>query len=89
MPGDVVLAKREGVIFIPAHLAEEVVETSEIIRIRDKFGHLRLRQGKYTPGEIDRKWSEDMEKDFLNWVKDSGENISKEQMDKLLRSRTW
>jgi len=27
---DVVLGKREGVIFIPAHLAQEVVETSEI-----------------------------------------------------------
>ena len=30
MPGDVVLGKREGVIFIPPHLAEKVVITSAI-----------------------------------------------------------
>ena len=36
MPGDIVLGKKEGVIFIPAHLAQEVVETSEIVRMRDQ-----------------------------------------------------
>ncbi|TFG65722.1 MAG: RraA family protein, partial [Anaerolineales bacterium] len=38
MPGDVVLGKDESVIFIPAHLAEKVVKTSELIRLRDIFG---------------------------------------------------
>ncbi|MFC1650856.1 RraA family protein [Candidatus Latescibacterota bacterium] len=89
MPGDVVLAKREGIIFIPAHLAVEVVETSEIIRIRDKFGHLRLRTGVYTPGQIDREWTKDIEKDFLNWVKESGQEVTKKQMDLLLKGRTF
>ena len=70
MPGDVVLGRREGVIFIPPHLAEKVVERSEDIRMRDDFGHQRLREGKYTPGEIDRKWSDDIEKDFEQWKKD-------------------
>lgn len=89
MPGDIVLAKREGVIFIPAHLAEEVVETSEIIRIRDKFGHLRLRTGVYSPGQIDAKWTAAIEKDFLNWVKESGQEVTKKQMDLLLKGRTF
>ncbi|MFC1551853.1 RraA family protein [Candidatus Latescibacterota bacterium] len=71
MPGDVVLGRREGVIFIPPHLAEQVVERSEIVRLRDEFGHRRLREGKYTPGEIDRKWSEPMEKDYSNWLKEN------------------
>ncbi|MDZ7371730.1 MAG: RraA family protein, partial [candidate division KSB1 bacterium] len=61
MPGDAVLGKREGIIFIPAHLVQEVVETSEIVRLRDQFGHQRLREKKYTPGQIDRKWTEDIE----------------------------
>ena len=52
MPGDVVLGKSEGVMFIPAHLAQEVVETSEIVALRDAFGHKRLREGTYTPGQI-------------------------------------
>jgi 4-hydroxy-4-methyl-2-oxoglutarate aldolase len=37
LPGDVVLAKREGVIFIPAHLAEKVVKSAEAIMLRDRF----------------------------------------------------
>jgi regulator of RNase E activity RraA len=68
MPGDVVLAKKEGVFFVPAHLAQEVVEKSEIIRVRDQFGHQRLREGKYTPGQIDRNWSDAIEKDFKKWL---------------------
>ncbi len=89
MPGDVVLGKKEGIIFIPAHLAQEVVETSEIVRMRDEFGHLRLRQGKYTPGQIDRKWSNDIEKDFDEWLKTKGKEMTPYQREKLLKGRTW
>jgi len=42
-----------GVIFIPPHLAQEVVEKSEAIRVRDTFGKQRLAEGRYTSGEID------------------------------------
>ena len=45
MPGDVVLAKKEGVIFIPSFLAEQVVITSEVVRLRDLFGITRLKEG--------------------------------------------
>ena len=89
MPGDVVLGKQEGVIFIPAHLAEEVVHTSEIIRLRDQFGHQRLREGKYTPGEIDRKWTEEIERDFTEWLKAKGDQLTPFQKEKLLQGRTW
>ncbi len=70
MPGDVVLGRREGIIFIPPHLAEKVVTRSEDVRLRDEFGHQRLREGKYTPGEIDRKWTPNIEEDFEGWKKD-------------------
>jgi 4-hydroxy-4-methyl-2-oxoglutarate aldolase len=89
MPGDVVLGKREGVFFIPAHLAQEVVESSEVIRLRDQFGHLRLREKKYTPGQIDGKWSEDIEKDFGQWLKAKGDELTDYQKEKLLKGRTW
>src|SRR5690606_4463136 len=67
MPGDVVLGRDGGVIFIPPQLVEQVVKTSEVVRLRDMFGHQRLREQKYTPGEIDTRWSEEIEKDFSNW----------------------
>jgi 4-hydroxy-4-methyl-2-oxoglutarate aldolase len=68
LPGDVVLAKREGVLFIPAHLAEEVVETAEIVMLRDTFGHERLREGTYTPGQIDSRWTAEIQNDFYGWL---------------------
>ncbi len=70
MPGDVVLGRREGVIFIPPHLAQEVVERSENTRLRDEFGHQRLREGIYTPGQIDVRWTPEIQADFEQWKKE-------------------
>ncbi len=68
LPGDVVLGTPTGVIFIPPHLVQEVVEESEAIRVRDEFGKLRLDEGKYTSGEIDVPvWRDDIEADFQAW----------------------
>lgn len=68
LPGDVVLGTHAGIVFVPAHLAQEVVEAAENIGERDTFGHLRLRQGRYTPGEIDRAWSNEIEADYKTWL---------------------
>jgi 4-hydroxy-4-methyl-2-oxoglutarate aldolase len=66
----VMLGTPTGVIFIPPHLVQEVVETSEAIRVRDEFGKMRLEEGKYTSGEIDvSPWREDIEVDFQGWRK--------------------
>lgn len=91
LPGDVVLAKKEGVMFIPSHLAEKVVVTSEVIRLRDLFGITRLKEGKYTPGQIDSKWSDEIEKDFSKWLNDHIDElpVPKEQIEELLKKRTW
>ena len=69
MPGDIVLATPTGVIFIPPHLAKKVVETSENVRLRDYWGKKTIADGKYTPGEVDRKWSAKMEKEFAKFQK--------------------
>lgn len=91
LPGDIVLGKKEGVVFIPAHLAEKVVVTSEVVRLRDLFGIGKLKEGKYTPGQIDSKWSDEIEKDFSNWLKDHIDElpVPKEQIQELLKNRTW
>lgn len=91
MPGDVVLAKKEGVIFIPPHLAEKVVVTSEVVRLRDLFGITRLKERKYTPGQIDNKWSDDIEKDFSKWIRDHINElpVPKDQIQELIKERMW
>ncbi|GIU75992.1 MAG: hypothetical protein KatS3mg004_3079 [Bryobacteraceae bacterium] len=91
MPGDVVLGRDGGVIFIPPHLAEKVVVTSEIVRLRDMFGHQRLREGKYTPGQIDARWTPEIEKDFTEWLRQHMDRlpVPKEQIQEILKQRTW
>ena len=90
-PGDVVLAKKTGVLFIPAHLAEQVVVQAEFIMLRDMFGHEMLKKGVYTPGQIDGRWSDEIKKAFLEWVESNPEELpmSKADLDEYLKDRTW
>lgn len=91
IPGDVVLGRDGGVMFIPPHLAERVVKTSEIVRLRDMFGHQRLREQVYTPGQIDTRWSDEIERDFSQWLNDHIDAlpVPREQIQELLQTRTW
>lgn len=91
LPGDLVLGKKEGVIFIPAHLAEKVITSAEFIAMTDEFGHLRLRQGKYTPGQIDQKWTDDIKADFIKWVDENPNKrpMSKEEFAKIIKEKNW
>jgi regulator of RNase E activity RraA len=91
MPGDAVLGRDGGVIFIPPHLVEKVVKTSEIVRLRDMFGHQRLREQKYTPGQIDTRWSDEIERDFSAWLNERIDKlpVAKEQIQEFLKGRTW
>lgn len=91
MPGDIVLGKREGIIFIPPHLAEKVVKTAEIVRLKDMFGVQRLKEGTYTPGQIDARWSDEINADFAKWLEDHIDElpVPKDQIQELLKERTW
>jgi 4-hydroxy-4-methyl-2-oxoglutarate aldolase len=91
LPGDIVLAKKYGVIFIPAHLVEELVLTSEVTGLRDEFGHQRLREKKYLAGEIDSQWTEAIKKDFLDWLaKYPGKlPMTKAELDNYLKERNY
>jgi 4-hydroxy-4-methyl-2-oxoglutarate aldolase len=91
LPGDVVLAKKYGVIFIPAYLVEDLVLTSEFTELRDEFGHQRLREKKYLAGQIDSQWTEEIKKDFLNWLNNYPGKLpmSKEELDNYLKERNY
>ena len=91
LPGDVVLAKKGGVIFIPPHLLEKVVVTAEFIALRDAFGHQRLREGKYTPGQIDRAWTDDIKEDFMGWLDQNPDKLpmSRAELDAYMKERHW
>jgi 4-hydroxy-4-methyl-2-oxoglutarate aldolase len=86
-PGDVVLAKREGVIFIPAHLAEEVLQEAEFIALQDAFGHQRLKEGKYTAGQIDVKWTDEIKKDFFQWLGSQTLPMPRAELDAFMKKK--
>ncbi|MGD0341068.1 MAG: RraA family protein [Bacteroidales bacterium] len=91
LPGDVVLAKKYGVIFIPAYLVENLVLTSEFTALRDEFGHQRLKEKKYLPGQIDSQWSEEIKKDFLNWLNNYPGKLpmTKTELDNYLKEPNY
>ena len=89
MPGDVVLGKLGVVIFIPPHLAERVVRSSELVRLEDMFGQVRIREGKYTAGQIDARWADPIQKDFTQWLKDNINKlpVAREQVQEIIKQR--
>ncbi len=91
LPGDAVLAKKGGVVFIPSHLLDTVVLNAEFIALRDQFGHQRLREGKYTPGQIDTQWTEEIKKDFLKWLDENPGKLpmTRQELDKFMKDRNW
>ncbi len=79
LPGDLILAKREGVVFIPAIMAEKVVKGAEYIAMRDAFGHQMLREQRFTPGEIDQKWTPAINAAFLKWTEEHPDQMKMTQ----------
>jgi len=91
LPGDLVIAHEEGVLFIPAHLAEEVISTAEFVDRKDQFGFEMVKSRKYTTGQIDSQWTDQIKEDFLKWLDNHPElgKMTKAQLDKVMSKRTW
>jgi hypothetical protein len=62
------------------------VVTAEVIALKDEFGHLRLREGVYTPGQIDVPWTAAIKGDFFQWLRGRKERppIPDAEIEKLL-----
>lgn len=69
LPGDVVFGAGGGVLFIPAHLAEEVVDGAAKTHVKDDFGFDMITQNVYTTAEIDRPWTTEMILRLIEWIK--------------------
>jgi len=91
LPGDLVIAQKEGVLFVPAHLAEQVIATSEFVIRKDKFGFEMVKSGKYTTGQIDSQWTDAIKNDFIKWLEKhpEEEKMTRAQLDEIMKKRTW
>jgi len=89
LPGDVVLAKKAGVAFIPPHLVQEVVIAGEYTALRDEFTKFCMKTNKYEYiNEAFVVERDVFEKDFQEWL-DKHPNLpmSKEELADFLKAR--
>ena len=91
LPGDLVIATSEGVLFVPAHMAEQVVSTAEFVIRKDQFGFEMVRSGKYSSGEIDSQWNDEIKTVFLKWLEKHPElgKMTRAELDQVMSKRTW
>ena len=70
LPGDIVYGAGGGVLFIPSHLVQEVVEGAAKTHVKDDFGFEMITAGKFTTAQIDRAtWTEEMLDMLMEWIK--------------------
>lgn len=75
MPGDIAIGDPEGVTFVPPQLAEKMADDTEMDHLVDEWGHMMLREGKYTPGQIDATWTKQMVVEFNTWAQKKGSKL--------------
>lgn len=91
LPGDLVISEPTGVLFIPAHMAEEVILTAEFIAVRDAFGYEMLKSGTYNTGQMDNAWTDAIKDHFLRWLDENLNQLpmSRADLDAFMSQRTW
>ncbi len=72
LPGDVAVSDVEGITFIPPQYAQVVIDTAQNTHLYDEWGHDMLREGRYTPGQIDSNWTRKMIQEFNEWAEQKG-----------------
>ena len=69
-PGDVIVGDGEGVVAIPAHLAEEVAAEAEAQELKEEFITGRIRAGAPLHGTY--PLDEEGQREFEEWRRDRG-----------------
>jgi 4-hydroxy-4-methyl-2-oxoglutarate aldolase len=67
LPGDLVLAKAEGILFIPAILAEGAVSNAEFTNLKDSFNFELNQQGK-NGAQFEGGWTKEKYEAFGKWI---------------------
>jgi 4-hydroxy-4-methyl-2-oxoglutarate aldolase len=88
LPGDLVLAKRDGVIFVPAILAEEAVASAEFTQLEDAYNFELNRTGK-NGGEFEGGWTPGKYDAMAAWAVGTPGRVkmSRAEFDQILAAR--
>ena len=78
LPGDLVLAKTDGVIFIPAILADQAIASAEFTNLEDAFNFDLNRQGK-NGAEFEGGWTPAKYDALAKWVAQNPDKLKMSQ----------
>lgn len=86
LPGDLVLAKPEGVLFIPAILAEDAISSAEFTALTDEYNFERNREGK-NGAQFEGGWNAEKYDAFAKWIDAHPEKLKMphSEFDELLK----
>jgi 4-hydroxy-4-methyl-2-oxoglutarate aldolase len=80
MPGDLVVGDREGITFIPAQLAQQILDAADTTHIHDEWTRKKFDEGKYKSSEIYGRPSDPaLLKEYNDYLKKRLEEIKKKQ----------
>jgi regulator of RNase E activity RraA len=88
LPGDLVLAKTDGVIFIPAILAEQAIVSAEFTNLEDAFNFELNRQGK-NGAEFEGGWAPAKYDALAKWIDQHPDKLkmSRAQFNSILERK--
>ena len=69
VPGDIVIGNENGVLFLPSHMVDFVIENAFKMQARDLYAFPRLKAGQYTTADVDAPvWPLPMLQDLLAFL---------------------
>jgi 4-hydroxy-4-methyl-2-oxoglutarate aldolase len=74
LPGDLVLAKTDGVLFIPALVAESAISSAEFTNLKDAFNFELNQQGK-NGAEFEGGWTPAKYAALAKWINDHPDKL--------------
>lgn len=89
LPGDLVLAKKDGVIFIPAILAEAAISSAEFTSLEDSYNFELNQEGK-NGAEFEGGWTPQKYAAFAKWVEAHPDKLKmpRSEFDAILAQRS-
>jgi 4-hydroxy-4-methyl-2-oxoglutarate aldolase len=86
LPGDIVLAKEDGVLIIPASLAEDAISTAEFTGLTDEY-NFELNLSNKNGGAVEGGWDEKKFAGFREWIAKNPKKVkmSKDEYEKMYK----
>jgi regulator of RNase E activity RraA len=86
LPGDLILAKRDGLLVVPAPLAEEAISTAEFVGLTDQY-NFQLNLANKNGGSVEGGWDDAKFAGFRKYIDEHPEKLKmpRAEFDAMLK----